>query len=87
MRLGARPDGFGEPLSGWPLRAGTMLARLERLGNQLPPRLKAVLNLTISVALLLFAVPLLWLGLADAQWGNAAMGLGLVLLSVFNLFT
>lgn len=64
-----------------------LLQAVERMGNQLPPRLKALLNLTISVALLLMAVPLLWLGLTGGAWSDAAMGAGLLLLSVFNLFT
>lgn len=64
-----------------------MLTALERLSNQLPPKLKAVLNLAISVTLVVFATPLLWTGLVDRDLGSGAMGVGLLLLSVFNLFT
>ena len=66
-----------------------MLSALERMQNQLPPRLKTLLNLAISVCLLLFGVPLLWLGLSadPAAWGEVAMGGGILLLSIFNLFT
>lgn len=64
-----------------------VLARLERMGNQLPPRLKILLNLTISFALLLFSVPLLWAGISESAWSEASMGAGLLLLAVFNLFT
>lgn len=64
-----------------------MLAALERMGNQLPPRLKALLNLAITVALVLTGVPLLWAGIAESAWPDASLGLGLILLGVFNLFT
>lgn len=58
-----------------------------RMSNQLPPKLKVVLNLAISAALLVFAVPSLWLGLVAGAWEQAAFGAGLLLLGVFNLFT
>lgn len=64
-----------------------MWERLERMGNQLPPRLKALLNLAITVVLVLAGIPLLWSALADASWSDGALGLGLVLLGIFNLFT
>lgn len=64
-----------------------MLAALERMGNQLPPRLKALLNLAITVALLLVAIPLLWSGVAAGAWSDLSLGLGLALLGIFNLFT
>lgn len=64
-----------------------MLAALLRLSNQFPPRLKALLNLAISVTLVLFATPLLWSGFAERNLGSGAMGAGLALLAVFNLFT
>lgn len=64
-----------------------MLAWLERMGNQLPPRLKAILNLAITLVLVFLGVPLLWVGLTGQEWGEASLGAGLVLLGVFNLFT
>lgn len=64
-----------------------MLGRVERMGNQLPPRLKALLNLAISVVLVLLATPLLWSGLEARDWSEASLGAGLLLLGVFNLFT
>jgi hypothetical protein len=64
-----------------------MLAWIERMGNQLPPRLKALLNLAITLVLVFLGVPLLWVGLSGAEWGSASLGAGLVLLGVFNLFT
>lgn len=64
-----------------------MLSRLERMSNQLPPRLKLLLNLAITLALVLLSVPFLWRGLATPDVGQAAVGLGLFLLGVFNLFT
>ena len=64
-----------------------MLARLERMGNRLPPRLKALLNLAITVALVFLAVPLLWVGATEPSWSEASLGGGLLLLGIFNLFT
>jgi len=64
-----------------------VLARLERMGNQLPPRLKVLLNLAISMVLLLMAVPILWVGVVDGAWSGVSLGAGLLLLAVFNLFT
>ncbi|HEX2022369.1 MAG TPA: hypothetical protein VHH36_06620 [Candidatus Thermoplasmatota archaeon] len=70
-----------------------MLARLEQMSNQLPPRLKALLNLAITVVLLLLSIPFLWGGLdvfsggGSRAWTDASLGLGLFLLGVFNLFT
>lgn len=64
-----------------------MLNALQRLSNQLPPRLKALLNLAITVVLVGLSVPLLWAGVASSSWSDAALGFGLLLLSVFNLFT
>jgi hypothetical protein len=64
-----------------------MLDAMQRLSNQLPPRLKALLNLAISVVLVGLAVPLLWAGVAASSWSDAALGGGLLLLGVFNLFT
>ena len=64
-----------------------MLSRLERMGNQLPPRLKAILNLAITACLVFLGVPLLWLGVSEPSWSEASLGAGLVLLGVFNLFT
>lgn len=58
-----------------------------RLGNQLPPRLKALLNLAITATLLFIAIPLIWVGVAEPAWESMALGLGLFMLSVFNLFT
>lgn len=66
---------------------GAMMSTLERMQDQLPPRLKMLLNLAISVVLVLMAVPLVFVGLTTMAWGEAAMGLGLLLLAVFNLFT
>lgn len=64
-----------------------MLAWLERMSNQLPPRLKALLNLAITVILVLLALPYLWSGVADRVWTDLALGLGLLLLGIFNVFT
>lgn len=64
-----------------------MLDALQRLSNQLPPRLKALLNLAISVVLVVLAVPLLWAGFVAPAWEEIALGAGLLLLGVFNLFT
>ena len=64
-----------------------MLAALERMSNQLPPRLKALLNLAITITLVLIAVPVLWSGLAESVWSDLSLGLGLALLGIFNLFT
>ena len=64
-----------------------MLAWLERMSNQLPPRLKALLNLAISAALLVLAIPFVWRGIDGPLWSELSLGLGLLLLSVFNLFT
>lgn len=64
-----------------------MLAALERMGNQLPPRLKALLNLAITIALVLVAVPLLWRGASETGWADVSLGAGLALLGIFNLFT
>lgn len=63
-----------------------MLSRLEQMGNQLPPRLKALLNLAISLTLVVLAVPFVWRGIGGA-WTDLSLGLGLALLGVFNLFT
>lgn len=65
----------------------TMLATLERMGNQLPPRLKAVLNLAITIVLVFLAIPLTWIGVTSSDWGQAALGVGLLMLGIFNLFT
>lgn len=64
-----------------------MLEWLLRLGNQLPPRLKAILNLAITVTLLFIAIPMLWVGIVEPAWESLALGAGLLLLSIFNLFT
>ena len=64
-----------------------MLSRLERMGNQLPPRLKAILNLAITLVLVFVGIPLAWIGLTSKDWGEAALGVGLVLVAIFNLFT
>lgn len=64
-----------------------MLDRLERMGNQLPPRLKAILNLAITAALVLLSVPFLWRGIDGPAWSELSLGAGLLLLGVFNLFT
>jgi len=64
-----------------------MLARLERMGSQLPPRLKALLNLAISATLLVLAIPFVWRGIDGPAWNELSLGVGLVLLGVFNLFT
>ena len=64
-----------------------MLEWVLRLGNQLPPRLKALLNLAITATLLFIAIPLLWVGMAEPAWASLALGAGLFLLAVFNLFT
>lgn len=84
--LATRPEA-ADKVHGRTRRVADVLAMLERMGNQLPPRLKAILNLAISLTLVLFAIPLLWLGIADAQWADAVLGAGLALLAVFNLFT
>lgn len=68
------------------MRAASMLARLERLSDRIPRRLKAALNLFISLALVLTATPFLWTG-AHGAWADLSLGLGLALLAVFNLFT
>ncbi|HUR67617.1 MAG TPA: hypothetical protein VM370_00095 [Candidatus Thermoplasmatota archaeon] len=64
-----------------------MLERLAAMGNQLPPRLKALLNLAITLALVLMSVPFLWRGIEGREWAEASTGAGLLLLGVFNLFT
>lgn len=64
-----------------------MFAFLERMSNQLPPRLKLLLNLAISVVLVLVAVPFLWNGGAERDWADLSLGAGLALMGVFNLFT
>jgi hypothetical protein len=64
-----------------------VLDAMQRLSNQLPPRLKALLNLAITVVLVALAVPLMWAGVASSSWSDAALGVGLLLLGVFNLFT
>ena len=64
-----------------------MFAFLERMSNQLPPRLKLLLNLAISVVLVLLAVPFLWVGVDQGRWTDASLGAGLALMGVFNLFT
>ncbi len=64
-----------------------VLARIEAMGNQLPPRLKALLNLAITVVLAFVGLPLVVLGASAGDWGEAALGLGLALMAVFNLFT
>ncbi len=64
-----------------------MLGWLERMGDKLPPRLKAVLNLAITVALVLLSVPFLWRGVAEGALDQLSLGAGLLLLGVFNLFT
>lgn len=66
--------------------AAMVLDGLARLSNMLPPRLKALLNLAITLALALLAAPFIWHGFGGA-WGELAMGLGLLVLAVFNLFT
>lgn len=64
-----------------------MTSWLERMQNQLPPRLKAILNLAITITLVFLGLPLLWLGVSTPAWEEALLGLGLLLLGVFNLFT
>ena len=64
-----------------------MFAFLERMSNQLPPRLKLLLNLAISVVLVLLSVPFLWTGADEGDWGYFSLGAGLALMGVFNLFT
>jgi hypothetical protein len=64
-----------------------MLARLERLSNQLPPRLKALLNLAITLVLVLLALPYMWSGFVERAWSDLALGIGLLLLGIFNVFT
>lgn len=63
-----------------------MLAFLERLSDRLPPRLKVLLNLTITLALVLLSVPFLWRGVRG-EWADLSLGAGLLLLGAFNLFT
>lgn len=63
-----------------------MLAALEKLSNQLPPRLKTLLNLVITVALVSISIPFLWSG-SQGEWSDLSLGAGLALLGVFNLFT
>ena len=58
-----------------------------RLSNQLPPRLKALLNLAITITLGFVAIPLLWLGVAEPSLSDLSLGAGLLLLALFNLFT
>lgn len=77
-----------ESLKPRPLRLRRMvLARIEAMGNQLPPRLKAVLNLSITVVLAFVGLPLVALGVSGGDWAQASLGLGLAMLAVFNLFT
>lgn len=64
-----------------------MFAFLERMSNQLPPRLKLLLNLSISVVLVLVSVPFLWTGTTERDWADLSLGAGLALMGVFNLFT
>lgn len=64
-----------------------MFGVLERMSNQLPPRLKLLLNLAISVVLVLVAVPFLWSGGVERDWADLSLGVGLALMGVFNLFT
>lgn len=64
-----------------------MLARLEAMSNQLPPRLKALLNLAISAALVVLAIPFTWRGIDGPAWSELSLGVGLLLLAIFNLFT
>lgn len=64
-----------------------MFERLERMSNQLPPRLKAMLNLAITVTVVLIAIPFLWNGASERAWSDVSLGAGLLLLGVFNLFT
>lgn len=64
-----------------------MLSRIAEMGNQLPPRLKALLNLAITIVLVMLAMPYLWLGLVERSFSDLSLGLGLLLLGVFNMFT
>lgn len=64
-----------------------MLSNLERMGNQLPPRLKALLNLAITITLVFLGIPLVWVGVVAGGWGEVSLGSGLILLGIFNLFT
>jgi hypothetical protein len=64
-----------------------MLDALGKLSNQLPPRLKALLNLTITLVLVAISIPLLWSGIATGSWSDGSLGAGLLLLGIFNLFT
>lgn len=64
-----------------------MLSRIERLGDQLPPRLKALLNLVITMVLVLLAIPIVWNGVSESDLSSVSLGVGLLLLGVFNLFT
>ena len=64
-----------------------MLRWVEEMGDQLPPRLKALLNLAITLALVLVGIPFLWNGASAGSWTDGSLGLGLILLGVFNLFT
>lgn len=68
-------------------RARAMIAWLERLGGQIPPRLKAILNLAITLCLLLLSVPFLWAGVSERAWSELSLGAGLFLLGIFNLLT
>lgn len=81
VRGGSAPSSDGRAL---PAR---MLRSIERMGDQLPPRLKAVLNLAITTTLVVLAIPLLWSGIAGSAWSDVSLGAGLLLLGVFNLFT
>lgn len=78
---------LSEPFKGEAASDSRVLDALSRLSNQLPPRLKALLNLTISVVLVLLSVPLLWAGFTQPDWPSVSLGAGLLLLGVFNLFT
>lgn len=64
-----------------------MLTRIAEMGNQLPPRIKALLNLAITIILVLLSMPYLWLGLTTPSFSDASLGLGLLLLGIFNMFT
>ncbi|HWG91016.1 MAG TPA: hypothetical protein VNZ52_09245 [Candidatus Thermoplasmatota archaeon] len=64
-----------------------MLDALARMSNQIPPRLKALLNLAISICLFFLAIPLLWTATLTGSWADWSLGAGVVLLGIFNLFT
>ena len=64
-----------------------ILDRIAAMGDQLPPRLKALLNVAISAVLVVIAIPFLWTGATGPSFADASLGLGLALLGVFNLFT